>query len=336
MKTIIASANRKFILFLRAIALFCLVLSVPNCATVTTPPEQVEAPVSREEQQEAQKELKVPELKSYKRKIAVDRFTNETIYGRSLLRDGDLDPLGKQASDMLMSRLIASGKFLILERPDLEKIKREQVFIDKTNIIGSDELILGSVTEFGRFTAGQVGFLSTTKKQIARAKVEIRLVDVRTGHAFFSATGSGEANTESGEIAGYGSRADYDATLNDRAIAAAISDVLNEIVSKLEERPWRTDILKIENNKVFISGGKHQGIKNGDILSIMKEGQVVKSQQSGFEVSLPPTEIGKLRVIGQFGDSETNEGSVCEIINGSFVNEPVENLFVSEMKEEKP
>jgi len=294
-------------------------LVVAGCATVSSPPARVEAPVSRQDQLKAQKELSIQKIKIYKRKVTVGRFTNETRYGRSLLRDSDLDPLGKQASDMLMSRLIASGKFIVLERPDLSKIEREQVIMRDLNLVGSDTIILGSVTEFGRFDAGQKAFLSKTKKQIARAKVEVRLVDVHTGYAFFSETGSGEASTESGEIAGFGSSASYDSTLNDRAIAAAISDMLNGIVSKLDERPWRTDILQIEDNQVFISGGKRQGIKIGDVLTVMLEGNKVKSQQTGFEITLPPKILGNLRVVSQFGDSEANEGSVCEIINDGLV-----------------
>lgn len=311
--------------------LFVLYLQITACATPAPPVEKMEAPVSRAEQQRAQKAISLPETVNYKRKIAIARFSNETRYGRTLLRDGDLDPLGKQASDMLTSRLVGSGKFLVFERPDLEKIKREGALsTKKQDLIGVDALIVGSVTEFGRFTGGKKGFLSSTKNQIARAKVEIRLVDVHTGHAFFSAVGSGEANTESGEVAGFGSRADYDATLNDRVIAAAISDVLNSLVSKLEERPWRTDILKVEGNRVFISGGRHQGIKVGDVLSVMRDGQKVKSQQSDFNITLPSTEIASIRVISLFGSSETDEGSICEVVKGSLKNTSRDGLFVSE------
>ena len=187
-----------------------------GCATVSTP---VVVPVSSASTAQHQANP-LPE-KWFKRKIAVARFTNETRYGRSLLTDGDLDPLGKQASDMLYNRLIKSGQFLVFERPDLEKVKREQRLTGQENLIGVDTLVVGSVTEFGRSTGGKVGFLSATKNQVARAKVEIRLIDVKTGLAFFTATGTGEANTETGSIAGYGSRAEYDATLNDRAIGAA-------------------------------------------------------------------------------------------------------------------
>ncbi len=316
-----------------AISFLIVILAFSGCATVATPPAAVEAPVSRAEQMEAQKSLRVPEEKTLKRKIGIARFSNETRYGKTFLRDGDLDPLGKQASDMLASRLVESGKFLVFERPYLTKVEREQEILNRSNIIGLDTIILGSITEFGRFTAGQKGFLSATKKQVARAKVEIRLVDAYTGHIFFSAAGSGEATTESGEVAGFGSKADYDATLNDRAIGVAISDVLDELISKLDERLWRTDILKIQGNKVFISGGKYQGINVGDVLAVMREGEKVRSQQTGFEITLPSTEIGAIRIVSLFGDTEANEGSVAEVISGSLPESKPEGLFVAEKKE---
>jgi len=167
---------------------------------------------------------------------------------------------------------------------------------------------------------------------VAKAKVEIRLVNIKTGQAFFSATGAGEANTESGEIAGYGSRAAYDATLNDRAIGAAITDVIDKLVSTLEEKPWRTDILSIESGQVFISGGSRQGIKAGDTLKVMSPGQKVKSKQTGMEISLPGKQIATIRVVSFFGDNENNEGSVCEIASGSINPSSAANLYVEEVK----
>jgi hypothetical protein len=234
---------------------------------------------------------------------------------------------------MLNSRLISSNKFLTFERSDLEKIKNEQALLKEGNLIGVDTLILGSVTEFGRSTTGKSGFLSATKIQTARAKIEIRLVDARTGFLFFTATGTGEATSESGEIAGFGSKADYDGTLNDRAIGAAISDVQNALIAKLEERPWRTDILKVNGKQVFISGGARQGLKVGDSLAVMQQGETVSSKQTGFAITLPPTKVGTLRVTGLFGDNETNEGAIGELISGSASAAKGSTIFVAENKD---
>lgn len=303
-----------------------------GCATVSTPTKQVEAPAPQAEQVKAQEVVQLPVIKGYKRKVAIARFSNESNYGRSLMTDQDYDRIGKQASDMLASKLITTNKFIVFERTDLSKIQREQAISGTADLIGVDALIIGSVTEFGRSIGGKQGFLSSTKVQTARAKVEARLVDVKTGQAFFSAAGVGEASTESGEIAGYGSRADYDATLNDRAISAAISDMLDKVVSTFGERPWKTDILEIQDGLVYISGGQKQGIKIGDVLQVMEQGATVKSKQSGFNINLPAKKIAEVRVISFFGDNENNEGSVCEISSGNVSQLSLGKIYVEEVK----
>lgn len=222
---------------MRTITTITLALALAGCATQTPHVEVKEAPVSQQRQMEAQKEaaaINANEPLRLKRKIAIGRMSNETTYGRSLLRDDYMDPLGKQVGDMLSARLVNSGNFLVFERPDLARIEQERELFGATGeLVGVDTLIVGSLTEFGRNVTGESGFLSNTKTQKAHAKVELRLVDVNTGQAFFSATGAGEATLESGSIAGFGARAAYDGTLTDKAIAAAISDVIDEMIRKI-------------------------------------------------------------------------------------------------------
>lgn len=303
-----------------------------GCATISDRPVIIEPPASKTQLQQAQSTIQQPTAKRYKRKIAISRFTNESNYGRALMTDQDYDRIGKQASDMLASKLIKSNNFIVFERPDLTKVQKEQVISGDASLVGVDALIIGSVTEFGRSITGKTGFLSSTKVQTARAKVDVRIVDVKSGHAFFSATGAGEANTESGEIAGYGSRAEYDATLNDRAISASISDMIDKLVSSLDERPWKTDILEIQDRHVFISGGQRQGIKIGDMFQVMEKGQMVKSRQSGFDINLPPKKIATVKVTAFFGENENSEGSVCEIVSGTVDPTSFKTTYVEEVK----
>jgi curli biogenesis system outer membrane secretion channel CsgG len=311
-----------------------LLLTLTGCATPAPVPRAVEAPAAVAPAQ-AQMLSSAPAVKTLKRKIAIGRFTNESRYGRALtlLSASELDPLGKQTSDMLSARLVESGKFTVLERQDLTAVKNEQALAGtKENLIGADTLIVGSLTEFGRSTEGKAGFLSNTKKQTARAKVEVRLINVTTGVAYFSAAGAGEAAVESGTVMGFGDQAAYDSTLNERAIGAAVSDLLNSLVTKLTEQPWHSDILKAEGNAVMISGGSRQGLNVGDRLLVMKSSETVRSSQTGVNIQLPPTRVAEIQIESFFGTDDLTEGSVARVVSGAISPGDTARLFVAEAK----
>lgn len=265
-----------------------------------------------------------------KRKIAVGRFDNETLYGKALLTPGQTDPLAKQTSDMMVNALHDTGKFVVLERSDLGLVESEQALSGtKGNIVGADDLLIGSLTQFGRETQGENGFFSNTKKQVAYATVDIRLVNVKTAQVIFTASGTGQAAVENGTVAGFGNTAEYDETLNDRAISAAINDAMTPLVQNLEAQPWHTDILKVEGSAVYISGGVAQNLTPGTRLSVMMPGDTVKSAQTDFNITLPPRQIATLTVSSNFGTDEESQGSICTITNGTLPRPAPAALYVA-------
>ncbi len=302
-----------------------------GCAIQTPPLEQKEAPQSLQAQKAAQQAVKdqAPSTPTLKRKIALGRITNETVYGRSLLRDEYNDPLGKQVTDMMSKVLTESGAYLVFERPDIARVKNDVAMSGgKLNIIGVDTLIVGSLTEFGRKTVGESGFVSQSKRQVAFAKVDIRLVDTKNGQVYFAASGAGEASTETASTFGFGSKADYDGTLNDAAMRQAITDAVAKISAVVDKQPWTTYILKVEGSRIFIGGGKSQGIKEGMIFNVQSAGEKIKSPQTGAEITLPGQNIATIRVISLFGEGELNEGSIASIVSGSLGGRKISDLVV--------
>ncbi len=249
------------------------------------------------------------------------------------MRDDKGDVLGKQVTDLLSKALTESGQYLVFERPDIERLKDEAKLTgQELNLVGVDTLIIGSLTEFGRKTEGKSGFLSSTKKQIAFAKVDLRLVDSKTGLVYHSLSGAGESSSESASVAGFGSKASYDGTLNDAAISNAISDAISKLTAEMQTRPWQTDILAVEDGMIYISGGKSQGIKQGMSFNIETQGKVVKSKQTGFDITLPGKKVATVSVIQLFGDNETNEGAITSISSGSIDGLKYTELNVVEAK----
>lgn len=302
-----------------------------GCAVQAPQIAPKEAPASSAAQSTAQKSVatQAPIAPTLKRKIALGRVTNETNYGRSLLRDNHDDPLGKQVTDMMSKALTETGAYLVFERPDIGRLKDESKLTGtQLNLVGVDALIIGSLTEFGRKTLGESGFASSTKKQVAFAKIDIRVVDANTGLVFFATSGAGEASTESASTFGFGSKAGYDGTLGDAAIRQAVSDAISRMSVEMNSRPWQTYILKTEGSRVYLSGGKSQGLKPGMIFSVKTEGEKIKSPQTNAVITLPGQQIAQIRVESNFGDSDLNEGSVASVISGSINSHKPAQLVV--------
>jgi curli biogenesis system outer membrane secretion channel CsgG len=302
-----------------------LALAVPASAELPALPSvAVEAAFSNPQEQ-------APTLR---RRVAVGRFSNSSTYGRALLLPGEPDPIASQASDMLTNALVGSEKFIVFERQDLDAVTRERTISDVSGatLSGVDALVVGSVTQLGRRNEGQAGFLNSRRRQTVAATVEIRLVDIRSGHVFFTTSGTGEASTEVSEVAGFGSRAGYDSTLNDRAIAAAIADTMTNVIRRLEERAWFTDVLRVDGSRVFITGGASQGIRPGTEFVVETAGDVVISGQTGLPITLPGAPVARIRVDSSFGDSAETEGSITSITSGSLEGQNLHRLRVMEIR----
>ena len=108
--------------------------------------------------------------------------------------------------------------------------------------------------------------------------------------------------------------------------------MIDKLVSSLDERPWKTDVLETQGNQIFISGGQRQGLKIGDTLQVMAPGQKMKSRQTGFDINLPSTKIATIKVTAFFGENENNEGSVCSVVAGSIDPSLVKAIYVEEVK----
>lgn len=247
--------------------------------------------------------------KTLKRKVAIGRFTNETQYAKGIFYDRENDPMRKQALDILSAKLAASGKFILLERDGLEELIAEAG--EGMQKIGADYIILGSITKFGRKVEGDQRILSQTKTQTVEAGVSIRLVDVSSGLIIYSDEASGYAETTAKTTLGIGGKAGFDATLSDKAISAALSQLVENIINKCMDKPWRGYVLTVEDGSYVISGGKTQGITEGTTFALMKKGKMVTNPQTGIKIEMPGTKMGSLKVVTTMGDTPETEISFC-------------------------
>ena len=264
--------------------------------------------------------------KTIKRKVAIGRFTNETQYGKGIFYDKENDPMRKQALDILSSKLAQSGKFILLEREDLDVLVAETG--PNMNKIGADYIILGSITEFGRKNEGHEQVFSSTKTQTVEAGVSIRLVETATGLIIYSDEAKGYAETTSKQTLGIGGTAGFDATLSDKAISAALSQLVENIINKCMDKPWRSYILAEDSGSYIIAGGTTQGLAAGDKFNVYKKGRKVKNPQTGMEIELPGTLIGVVTVQMCIGDTPETEISFCTYNGEDLDEEHLDNYYI--------
>lgn len=317
---------------MRILVSSAVAFTLAGCAATQAPqPSPNESPISIEQQRQAQNQQRIaPAGLNLKRKIAVGRLSNETDYGRSLLREAVTGEHDKKISDMFTQAIVNTDSFLIFERPDLALLKNELELSGDgiNNMVGVDTLVIGSLTEFGRSTTGERGFFSTSQRQAATAKVDIRLVDVRTGQVIASYTGTGDSSVEQSRVMGFGSVAGYDGSLNDRAIGAAVTAAVEKMLQQFLEKPWTADILAVENGLIYISGGASQGVTQGMQFDIMSKGQRVRSATTGTTITLPGNKIGTFEVQGLFGESELDQGAFGQVISGNISNFELSQLEI--------
>lgn len=301
-------------------------VSVISCST-HQPIVQTQSPVTPIEQ------IKPLQKRVLKRKVAIARFSNETQYAKGIFYDKKNDPMGKQANDILTTKLASTEKFILLERDGLEKIL-EEIKIGNGNYqkIGADYIILGSITEFGRKTVGDVNAFSRSKKQVVEAGVSLRLIDVSTGQIIYSEEAKGQAETATKTVMGFGEKADYDATLNDKAISAAISQLVENITNNCMDRPWKSYFIAKDQGQLLIAGGKTQGIKSGDTFEVFEKGRKIKNPQTGIMMTLPGKKVGKITVETTAGDTPENEFSIVSVDNGSINDDKLVDYIIKEIK----
>ena len=256
-----------------------------------------------------------------KRKVAIGRFSNETQYAKGIFYDRENDPMGKQALDILSSKLAASGKFLLLERNDLATLLEENARNGNPfSTVGADYVIIGSITEYGRKNTGRNKVFSSEKTQTAEAAVAIRLVDVSTGLIIYSDEAKGSAELTTKTTLGLGGQASFDATLSDKAISEAIGQLVENIINKCTDSPWKTYFLSYGPDGILIAGGQSQGIREGMVFSVVSKGRKVKNPQTGIMITLPGKKVGEVRVLSTGGDTPETEYSFVEISGTTGIN----------------
>ncbi|MBK7259824.1 MAG: hypothetical protein IPI01_18880 [Ignavibacteriae bacterium] len=272
-----------------------------------------------------------------KKRIAVSRFDDGAHY----------HGCGTGISDMLATALVKSGKFIVIERKDLDKVLEEQrlgasgVITAETapamgKVLGVDLIVVGSVSELGTKKSDIGGGASLFGVGIsskgARAVVDIRLVNTTTGEIMAAES---EEGTES-SIGFHGRYEDinfsdmnaWDDTDLGKAAREAINGCVELIIENMASIPWSGRVIKANpDGTVLIKPGSEGNVNVGDEFDVFQAGEEIKDPDTGLSMGSEETKVARIKVTGQMLNGKAAKASVVSgtgIKTGDIVRQPAE------------
>jgi len=181
--------------------------------------------------------LFTPAWAGEKPRIAVISFENKAGWGGYRL--------GDQAADMLVTQLVKTKAFRVMERDQLDAVLKEQNLgasgrVDTSTaakmgkILGVKYIIIGAVTQFGKSEAGASGFAFRVRRDKYSGKVDVRMVDVETGEIVDVWEEESEAANVRVSVFGQGGGAGYDEKIAHEVLQDAINKIAKQIAASVK------------------------------------------------------------------------------------------------------
>jgi curli biogenesis system outer membrane secretion channel CsgG len=243
---------------------------------------------------------------------------------------------GQGMTEMLVTALIDTKRFIVLERKALADIQAEQTLgaggaVDAGSaatpgkLLGAQALVRGAVTEFTYHRSSKGGSGSILPGvNVSRASAEaavvldIRLYDTSTGQVLDSVKAEGRAKSsgtgvgldttgtdERGMPKGYKmSAASFSQTPLGHATRQAIDQAVTLIIGRMEKVPWEAYIAEIDTAEtdpkvtLYLNAGSEMGVKVGDMLEIFHPGRPIIDPQTKLAIGRTnDTRLGACKVV---------------------------------------
>jgi len=280
----------------------------------------------------------LPAQAQLKKRVAVSRFEDRSGSG--------YHSLGEGVADMLVTALVKSGKFAVIERQEIERIIKEQQFgtsfmvTPETapkvgQLLGAELFIVGSITEFGQKKSNISGGMSilgggiSTKQ--SRAVIDIRLINTSTGEIVAAESEEGTESTTGISVRyediDFSNQDSWNDTDIGKATREAINGCVKLIAENMEKIPWAGKILKVNaDGTVLMKPGSEGKVKPGMEFFVFRKGEEVKDPDTGLALGSEESKVGRIEVIedalmGKAAKAKVLEGGNFQV--GDIVRDKV-------------
>ena len=272
------------------------------------------------------------DLARLKKRVAVFEFEDKTDHR---VRWWSGQSVGRGMSDMLVTDLVKTGNYRVIERDAIEKIMQEQKLgmtgmvtpqsaAQVGQLLGVEIAIIGSVTEFGHSKGDTGGRIKNIRvgvsSQSATVGVDIRFIDVNTGE-ILTAENIRREESKKGLSLGtpkfdFKNRNDFDQSIVGKATRSAINDIIKLLDEKSVNMPWQAKVIRAAGGQVYINSGSEAGIQVGDVFIVYAKGEELIDPDTGISLGTIDKKIGKIKVTDNNVGGQ-GKASLCRVVEGS-------------------
>jgi curli biogenesis system outer membrane secretion channel CsgG len=252
-----------------------------------------------------------------KKRVAVFEFEDKTDHR---VRWWTGQTVGRGMADMLVTSLVKSGRYRVIERQEIESIINEQQLGQSGmvtaqsaakvgQLLGVEIAIIGSVTEFGQQrsdTGGRVKRIGIgVSKTGATVGLDIRFINTSTGEILTAENIRRQKSKKGLSVStpkfDFRNKNKFDDSLVGKATREAIEDIMK--------------LITVKDTAVFINAGSEAGVQVGDVFYIYSEGEELIDPDTGISLGSIESKIGKIEVTnnslgnGKASQCITKEGS---------------------------
>jgi len=228
--------------------------------------------------------------------IAVMKFENRAGFALNW-------SLGDGMQEILVDRLLATGRFHVVERQDLGAVLQEQKFqqngvtrpqgkVATGRIRNCQYLIKGAVTDFGHIStnSGGVSGLSWDifgGSNRAVMGIVLYVIDVESGEIIASENIEESVSARDLSVKAaysgisFGGSAFYQTPLG-RATRKVVERAVKRITAAIAAQPWQPQIALVqEDGSVVINGGRDRGVRSGAEFEVVEVGRPILDPATG-------------------------------------------------------
>jgi curli biogenesis system outer membrane secretion channel CsgG len=227
--------------------------------------------------------------------------------------------LGDGMRDILVDRLVATGRFHVVERPELDAVLRElklqnsgvtrrQRRAELGRLKNASYLVKATITDFGHVSTrrsflGLGGLSAFGGSNRAVMGLTLYVVDVESGQIVCSesiekSVGAGDltVKAEYKDVVLGGST--FYRTPLGRATAKVIDEAVGHVVRSIAARRWAPKIAKIRpDGTVVLNGGRRRHVEVGQEYLVVEAPEPVVDPETGDVIGhVPGQPVGRLRV----------------------------------------